>query len=104
MKKRRIVIASVLKPVDDTRMLDKMGRTLEAAGTYEISIIGYPSQRNPDGGSITLYPLKAFTRLSAGRFFAPLKVLLLLLKLKPEILIVNTHELLIVACLNRIFF
>jgi len=104
MKKRRIVIASVLKPVDDTRMFEKMGMTLADSGHYEIFIIGYPSIAVPAYTNIHLLPLTAFPRISFDRLLAPFKILRILHQVKPQILIVNTHELLIVACLNRIFF
>ena len=104
MKKRRIVIASVLKPVDDTRMFEKMGVTLGDSGQYEIFIIGYPSIVVPAYANIHFLPLTAFPRISFGRLLAPLKILRILYQVNPQILIVNTHELLIVAVLNRILF
>jgi len=42
MKKQRIVLASVLKPVDDTRMFEKIGKSLSRNPDYEIFIIRYP--------------------------------------------------------------
>src|SRR6185295_1201799 len=104
MKKRRIVIASLLKPVDDTRMFEKMAVTLSDSGQYEIYIIGHPSQNIPANANIHFFPLPAFSRISFGRLLAPLRVLRILYQVKPQILIVNTHELLIVAVLNRILF
>ncbi len=105
MKKRRIVLASILKPVDDTRMFEKMGVSLSRTNEYEIFVIGYPSKHAPESHSnITLFPLKPFGRISAGRLLAPWQVLKIVFKVKPDLLIVNTHELLIVSVANRIFF
>ncbi len=104
MKKRRIVIASLLKPIDDTRMFEKMGVTFSDTGDNEVFIIGYPSKVKPVYPNIHFFPLTRFTRISIGRLFAPLKIALKIYKVKPNILIVNTHELLIVALLNRILF
>ena len=104
MKKRRIVIASILKPVDDTRMFEKMGVTLSDSGKYEIFIVGHPSRNVPAYANIHFLPLKPFPRLSVARLLAPLKIFRILYQVSPQILIVNTHELLIVAILNRIFF
>ena len=104
MKKQRIVIASLLKPVDDTRMFEKMGVTLGDSGQYDIFIIGYPSKSTPAYANIHFLPLTAFSRISPGRLLAPFKVLRILHQVNPQILIVNTHELLIVAVLNRILF
>ena len=104
MKKQRIVIASLLKPVDDTRMFEKMGVTLSDSGQYEIFIIGYPSKSTPAYTNVHFLPLTAFSRISPGRLLAPFKVLRIIHQVNPQILIVNTHELLIVAILNRILF
>lgn len=103
IKKRRIVIASVLKPVDDPRMFEKIGRTL-AAG-YEVHIIGYPSRISSsrlETPSLKVHCLTFFSRISAGRILAPLTVLKLVRELRPEVLVVCTHELLITALLSRL--
>ncbi len=104
MKKRRIVIASVLKPVDDTRMFEKMAMTLAGPGNYEVFIVGYPSKHVPAYPNIYFAPLGAFSRISLGRLLAPIRIQKILHQVQPEILVVNTHELLIVAILNRILF
>ncbi|MBL7871801.1 MAG: glycosyltransferase [Cyclobacteriaceae bacterium] len=105
MKKQRIVLASILKPVDDTRMFEKIAGTLSKVNDYAIFVIGYPSQnKNNSHKSITQLPLKPFKRLSLGRMLAPWQVLLKTYKVKPEVLVVNTHELLIVSIINRILF
>lgn len=104
MKKRRIVIASVLKPVDDTRMFEKMAITFAESGQYEVFIAGYSPQRTPTHPEIHFRPLTPFSRISFGRLMAPLKIQKILHEVQADILIVNTHELLIVAALNRILF
>ena len=104
MKKRRIVIASVLKPVDDTRAFEKMAASL-ANKNQQVFLIGQPSQnQETNNDSIHFLPLKKFGRLSLERWLAPIKITQKIHKVKPEILVVNTHELLIVAVLNRILF
>jgi Glycosyl transferases group 1 len=104
MKKRRIVIASILKPIDDVRMFEKMGVTLSDSGEYEITIIGYPSISKPAYPHINFHSLARFTRLGIGRIFARWSILRHLIKVRPHILIVNTHELLRVAVTTRILF
>ena len=104
MKKKTIVIASVLKPVDDTRMFEKFGISLSDSGNYHVVIIGYPSMAKPAYPNVSFIALQSFGRLSLRRLIAPLSILLKLYKVKHDILIVNTHELLIVALLNRILF
>ncbi|MBX2898767.1 MAG: glycosyltransferase [Cyclobacteriaceae bacterium] len=104
MKKRRIVLASVLKPVTDTRMSEKLATSLAKVEGYEVTIIGYPAPSQPTPDLIQRIPLKTFNRLSIGRLLASWRVLKNCLKLKPELLIVNTHELLTVSIVNRILF
>ncbi|MBS1544281.1 MAG: hypothetical protein JST14_11645 [Bacteroidetes bacterium] len=102
-KKRTIVIASVLKPVDDTRMLEKMGLTLAAHGC-EVIVIGYPSLKTPQlPASVRLIALPAFNRLSSGRWQARWQVFRHCFRINPDLLIVNTHELLLPAVLLRLF-
>lgn len=103
MKKSRIVIASVLKPADDVRAFEKMASTLVAAG-YEVYLIGMPASTPITPPGVRFLELVPFSRLNWKRALAPLKVLQKVRKVKPEYLIVNTHELLIVSLLNRILF
>ncbi|HLZ16197.1 MAG TPA: hypothetical protein VKQ08_04125, partial [Cyclobacteriaceae bacterium] len=104
MKKRTIVLASLLKPVDDTRMFEKMGLSLADSGLYEVHLIGYPSAADLHVQGVQFHPLPKFRRLSPGRIGARLKVLQKTIQLKPELFLVNTHDLLGVAILIRILF
>lgn len=104
MKKTKVVIASLLKPIDDTRMLDKFGLSMAESNTYDVNIIGFDSKNIKRTGNITFHPLKAFPRLSVTRLLMPIKVFKFYIKVKPSILIANTHELLIVSCLYKILF
>lgn len=98
--KSTVVIASVLKPVDDTRMYEKIGLTLAGSGKYDVHIIGCAStgSGNP---AVTQHPFKPFGRVSLGRFFAPWRIFTIALRLDPAILIIGTHELLYVALLLK---
>ena len=104
MKKRRIVIASVLKPVDDTRMLEKMALSLREVHNCEVIIMGQSTDNIPVHPGIEFIPFKIAGRFSIDRFLIPIKILINIFKVKPGILIVNTHELLIVSILSRILF
>ena len=103
MKKTKIVIASVLKPADDVRAFEKMAMTLAAAG-HEVYLIGMPATTQVTPPNIHFIELVPFHRLDWRRLVAPFRVMKKVRKVKPELLIVNTHELLIVSFLNRIFF
>lgn len=104
IKKQTIVIASILKPVDDTRAFEKMAASLAGLG-HQVFLIGQPG-KTPDSGHplIKFLPLVPFKRLSFSRALASLWAAQKIHQVKPNILIVNTHELLIVAVLNRILF
>ncbi len=99
IKKRRIVIASVLKPVNDPRMFEKIGQSLSE--NYEVHVIGYPSEAKADYTSITLHTFKPFSRLSISRIATPFTVLKKILSIKPEVLIFCTHELLFTAVIAK---
>ena len=98
------MLASVLKPVDDTRMFEKIGTTLADSGQFEVSIIGYPSTGSSTHPEIKFYPLPSFERLSYKRLVAPWIIFKRINQVKPELIMINTPELLLVAILNRIFF
>lgn len=100
IKKRRIVLASVLKPVDDTRMFEKLGLSL--AEKYEVHTIGYPGTCLSEQTNVTFHSLPAFNRLSAARLWMPYKVLAKLLRLRPALVILTTHELLGIGVLYRV--
>ena len=99
----KIVIASVLKPADDVRAFEKMAMTLTAEG-HDVYLIGMPTTTPVTPEKVRFIELTPFTRLSWKRVLAPLRVMKKVREVKPELLIVNTHELLIVGLLNRILF
>ncbi len=102
--KKRIVFASVLKPVDDTRMFEKMAQTLAVTDKYEVHVIGYPSQNEAyHANNIALHPSSTFKRLSLARLVASVKVVKKLWVLKPHLLIINSHELLGVSVTIKFF-
>jgi len=101
-KKIRIVLASVLKPVTDTRMSEKMAATLAKTGEFDVHVIGYSSNEENFSG-VTNHPLPEFRRLSLKRMWMPWKILGMILSLKPRILVITTHELLFIATIAKLF-
>lgn len=99
-EKTRIVLASVLKPVDDTRMTAKMGTTLAKAG-HLVTVIGYPSSGDVPNG-ITAKPLREFKRLSISRRLARWQVFRIAFGVHPNVFIFTTHELIFPALLLKI--
>ncbi|HTF21233.1 MAG TPA: glycosyltransferase [Chryseolinea sp.] len=99
VKKRRIVLASLLKPVDDTRMYEKLGSTL--ASSYEVHVIGLPAKSTSSAGNIHFIPLAPYSRTSLKRLLASWRVFQTVLRLRPDLLIVCTPELLPIALCVR---
>jgi glycosyltransferase involved in cell wall biosynthesis len=95
-QKRRIVLASLLKPVDDTRMTEKMGASLANTGQYDVVVIGYPSAA-PLPAGVRALPLRPFRRLSAERWLARWQAFRLAFSVRAELFIFSTHELIFPA-------
>lgn len=104
MQKTKVVIASVLKPIDDTRMYEKFGLSMAKTSKYDVNIIGFASKNIKAHDSVTFHSLGTFPRMSWTRLFAPFKIFRLYIKVKPAIIIANTHEILLVTILYRILF
>lgn len=102
---KTIVFASVLKSVKDVRMYQKLALSL--VGNADIHCIGAAindmnvSQNNDN--FISFYPIANFQRLSFQRLLYGFKFLKLLYEIKPNILVINTFELLIFAIFYKYF-
>ena len=103
MKKGSIVIASVLKPLDDTRMTEKMAMSLLKLGVGKVHVIGYGDTKSLNQ-EIHFHPLGHFSRLSFTRMCTPWRVLAHVLAIRPSAMVITTHELLWVATLATWFF
>lgn len=104
MPQLKIVIASVLKPVLDTRLYEKLGLSLAQKNKYEINIIGFWSKNIPTIPSMRFFPIFHFKRNSLNRLFSSWKYYIQLREVKPSIIIVTTAELLIVSVVYKILF
>lgn len=101
---KKIVLGSVLKPVNDARMYEKIAISLSRLEGLEIHIAGFRASVHNPPPNIRIHPLFHFRRLDLKRFLAPWKFYKLLIKVKPEIVLITTHDLLIVTCLYKILF
>ncbi|WP_236252886.1 glycosyltransferase [Echinicola sp. 20G] len=97
MKKAKVVIASVLKPVTDTRAFGKLAISLRETNKYHINIIGFLEKKTPKIANIEYSTIFSRHRLHPFRFFAPLNFAYHLAKYKPDLVIVTTYELLLAA-------
>src|SRR5688572_9183367 len=101
IKKRRIVLASVLKPINDPRMFEKIGQSL--SHHYEVHIIGTRGTVINSSSSIFFHPLSVYKRLGLDRILAPMRILKKILSLRPRLVIISTHELLWVVLVIKVF-
>ena len=98
----KIAIASTLKPVIDPRAYEKISKSLACSQHYEVHILGSLPTAEPLTANILLYPI-AKTNGGINRFLIPWKILNALFKIKPEVLIICTHELLLIATIYKLF-
>jgi hypothetical protein len=96
-----ILLASVLKPVDDTRMLGKFARTLAALGA-RVAVAGRASaSTSPLPARISQHAIFEGGRLSLGRLAAQVRYWRLLGQLRPRLVVVHAPELLPLTLLWR---
>lgn len=103
MSQISVVIASLLKPVDDTRMFEKLGLSLAQTNKYEINIIGFSIKKNIFRTNVNSFPVFQFRRMGLARIIQPFKYLNLLVKVKPKIIIVNSADFLLVTLFYSFF-
>jgi len=102
--KRKILIASFLKPVNDIRSYEKIAKSLATNSNYEVYCIGYPSNIELSNNKIKLLALSYFKKSGFSRLIARWKAFKLYIKVKPELIIVNSPDLLFVTSLYKIIF
>lgn len=102
MSEKRILLASLLKPINDTRLYEKLGTSLSKIPGASIHIAGYEAPI-PSGApaSVHFHPIFQFRRLSAGRLTAQSDYFRLLQRIRPQLVIVSTHELLLPTLLYK---
>ncbi len=102
----KIVIGSVLKPLDDVRHYHKLGLSLAKISNANLFIAARatPYQADSKRENICFHAISPVQPRFIQRLLAPFKFGVYLLKVKPAIIIACTHELLIVIILYRIIF
>ncbi len=92
MNQANILIINVLKPVNDIRAYQKIGRSLATEG-YGVHLAGYAAETVAEEENITFHPIFSGSRLSPKRLFVGFRLLRLSLRLRPEVLVVEAFEL-----------
>jgi glycogen synthase len=101
---KKILLVSVLKPVNDVRMYEKLAWSLAQHPLAAVHVAGQAVKDVPVDLKIRLHPLFSFSRSSAKRFLASFKLYHFLVRLKPQAIIVCSPELLIVSLIYKILF
>ncbi|WP_345114820.1 glycosyltransferase [Hymenobacter algoricola] len=89
-----MLLASVLKPVDDPRMSEKFGRTLAQRPDWQIHVAGRQAAAAAGPANLHTHELLAGSRLSLARLRAQVRYWKLLQQLQPALVIVHAPELL----------
>jgi glycogen synthase len=104
VKKKNIVIASLLKPVNDVRMYEKFACSLIKQTDFKVHLIGFSADAISQSPKIQFHGLFNFSRSSFGRMVSSWNFYIKILELKPYQLIVNTHDFQIVSSFYQIIF
>jgi hypothetical protein len=104
MTRRKIVLASVLKPVDETRMFEKFALSMGQTNKYEINIIGFVGKKSSTPAHIHFHAVFSFGRWSWKRVLTGITFFRKLREIRPDLVIVHTHELLIPGVIYKILF
>lgn len=99
----KIFIVSLLKPIDDVRSFERF--TLSLVPDFQVFILGSPSRSAPNLSSqIVFFPLPFFPKTFLQRIQGIYLFAQKLLEVKPDILIIQSPELLIVGVFYKLFF
>ena len=98
----KIIIASTLKPVIDSRAYEKIGKSIANTANFKIDILGsYPSTNKSIPG-ITLHPIDFNSKNLRQRLLLPWRIFAKIRRSKPDILIITTHELLFIGSIYKL--
>ncbi|MFC4871977.1 glycosyltransferase [Negadavirga shengliensis] len=101
-QKTPVVIASVLKPVNDPRMLFKLAYSLRETNKYDLNIIGFSSKKTPNHENIRFHSVFSKSRKHFTRIMVSFRMLKVLFRTRPRLIIVTTYELLPAAVLGKL--
>jgi len=91
------LIASSLKPAKDTRAYGKLGLSLRETGKYHLTFMGFSQNSRENYQDENSYASLSHTHSRLSRIFSLLKFARILLKIRPQILIICTCEYLPIA-------
>ncbi|MEB2774270.1 hypothetical protein SYJ56_03080 [Algoriphagus sp. D3-2-R+10] len=92
-----VLIASSLKPAKDTRAWGKLGLSLRETRQYQLNFLGFSHISEENEGDTRIYSSLTKGNSFWGRISSQVKLLRILLKVRPKILICCTYEYLLIA-------
>jgi len=98
----KIVIANTLKPVDDVRGYEKIAQSIAKTNKYQVNIIGNTGKKVPDHPLIKFHEYNISRNNFFRRILRRVNLLFAIFSIGPEILIVQTHELLYAAVIHKL--
>jgi len=100
--KKIILLSSVLKPVTEPRMYEKIGKTLRSVKDYEVHIFG--ASRNQDHvlDDIHIHEHYYYNRSIFIRIKLLIQYFILLTSLKPQIIVPSTIDLCLISFFYKI--
>lgn len=90
--------------MDDPRGYEKFALSLTHDHKYKVHLTGPPALTNIENPEITTTTIKLKAGRNLNRFFQPWRFWPVLIKVKPKLIIFNSHDLLWVMVLFRIIF
>ena len=104
---KHLLFASVLKPVNDVRMWERMGRSALGTNLFDVSVIGSKSGKGSEKISdkipVRQYPIFGGKRLGSWRLMVGFQYLKLIFEIKPDIQVISSPELIWSAITYRIW-
>lgn len=100
--RKKIVIASTLKPVNDVRAYEKLAQSIAKTNKYQVNIIGNGGKKEHDDKRISFYAHLINRNSVLKRIVLREKIFFKILKQRPQLLIITTHELLNIAFLIKL--
>lgn len=102
MKNKRILIASVLKPPFEPRMYEKLGLSLSQNPDKEVHIFGFGEKEDFHSDYAKIHFSGSFKRLTFQRILTYFKFLFLALRIRPQVIILESFELIPFALIYRL--
>jgi hypothetical protein len=103
MSKTKIVIASVLKPVQDSRAYFKLALSIRETNKYSLNIIGFSDKIVNNLSDLDFHSILNDQNSPIKRIWAQFKFFKLIISIQPKLLITTTPELLPISLFLKPF-